>query len=231
MKVIAFNASPRKEKGTTDIIINNFLEGARRAEATTKKYYVTDLEIKGCIGCFTCWTKTPGKCIHRDDMDWLLPEVEEADIILFGTPIYNSNIIHYLQRMIERFLPLQLPWMEEKGETTQHPTRHQRKPQKIVLVAVAGFPDPQAFNIVKALIPNALQILLPSSQILQDAEEIENMKFFTDAVTESAKQIIQFGFVDDKTREKLVVEFDSEMRNKIREKANRYFKNQMKNFG
>jgi len=229
MKVLAFNASPRKEKGTTDIIINNFLEGARRAEATTKKYYVTDLEIKGCIGCFTCWTKTPGKCIHRDDMDWLLPEVEEADIIVLGTPIYNSNIIHYLQRMTERFLPLQLPWMEEKGETTQHPTRHKRKPQKIVLVAVAGFPDPQAFNIVKALVPNALQILLPSSQILQDAEEIERMKFFTDAVTESGKQLIQCGFVDDETREKLVVEFDSEMRNKIREKANRYFKNQIKN--
>jgi len=230
MKVLAFNASPRKEKGTTDIIINNFLEGARRAEATTKKYYVTDLEIKGCIGCFTCWTKTPGKCIHRDDMDWLIPEIEEADIIVLGTPIYNSNIIHYLQRMTERFLPLQLPWMEEKGETTQHPTRHQRKPQKIVLVAVAGFPDPQAFNIVKALVPNALQILLPSSQILQDAEEKERMKFFTDAVKESAKQLIQCGFVDDETREKLVVEFDSEMRNKIREKANRYFKNQMKNF-
>jgi multimeric flavodoxin WrbA len=229
MKVIAFNASPRKEKSTTDIIINHFLEGARREEATTKKYYVTDLEIKGCIGCFTCWTKTPGKCIHRDDMDWLIPEVGEADIIVFGTPIYNGNIIHYLQRMTERFLPLQLPWMEEKGETTQHPPRHQRKPQKLVLVAVAGFPDHQAFKIVKALVPNSLQILLPSSQILQDAEGIEMMKFFTDAVTESARQLIRCGFVDDETREKLVVEFDSEMRKKIRIQTNRYFENQMNN--
>jgi multimeric flavodoxin WrbA len=228
MKVLAFNASPRKQHGTTDIVLNYFLEGARQAGASTKKYYVTDLEIKGCIGCFTCWTKTPGKCIHRDDMDWLIPESQEADVIVLGTPIYNGNIIHYLQRMTERFLPTQLPWMEERGENTQHPPRYRKKQQKIVLVAVAGFPDHQAFNIVKAISPDSLHILLPSSQILQDPEGAELMKDFTDAVTESAKQLIQHGTVDQKTKNKLVVEYSPEMKKMIREHANKHFEAQLK---
>ncbi len=124
MKVIAFNASPRKQNSTTDIILNHFLIGAEQAGATTKKHYVTDLDIKGCTGCFTCWTKTPGRCIHRDDMDWIIPETQEADIIVLGSPIYNGYFTHYHQRMNERLLPTLLPWMETHGETTQHPPRH-----------------------------------------------------------------------------------------------------------
>jgi len=221
--VLALNASPRKQHGTTDIIIDYFLEGARQAGATTKKHYVTDLDIKGCTGCFTCWTKTPGRCIHRDDMDWLIPETKEAEIIIFGTPIYNGNITHYMQRMTERFLPTLLPWMEESGDTTHHPLRYEKKPQKRVLVAVAGFPDHQAFNIVKAISPDSLHILLPSSQILQDMEGKKLMKGFTDAVTESAKQLIRRGEVDQETKNKLVVEHSTEIKNLIREHANRYF--------
>jgi len=72
MKVLAFNASPRKEQSISDIIMKLFLEGAEEGEAETEKYYVVDLNIKGCVGCFSCWTKTPGKCIHRDDMDWII---------------------------------------------------------------------------------------------------------------------------------------------------------------
>ena len=229
VKVLAFNSSPRKENSTTDIILNHFIEGAKQAGATTKKYYVADLDINGCMGCFTCWTKTPGHCIHRDDMDWLIPEIQDADIIVMSTPIYNYYITHYQQRMSERFLPMLLPWMEEKDEVTQHPIRQQRKIMKTVLVAVAGFPDDQAFNLVKQKFQDSLQILLPSSQILQDPEGLKQMKYFTDAVADSAKQLIQSGSVDQETRNKLIVEFRPEMKNSIRERANKYFETQLNN--
>ena len=125
MKILAFNASPRKNKGTTDIILNHFLTAAEETGATTKKHYITDLDINGCRGCFNCWTKTPGKCIHRDDMDWIIPEYGASDIIILATPIYNGNIIHYLQRMTELFLPMALPYQLEDGETTRLSPRHQ----------------------------------------------------------------------------------------------------------
>jgi hypothetical protein len=223
MKVLAFNSSPRKEKGVSEIVMNLFLEGAREAGAETEKYYVADLDIKGCLGCFTCWTETPGRCVHRDDMDWIIPRWREADVIYLGTPIYNYNIVHYLQRMTERMLPTALPIMEEREGSTRHPERHERKPQKTVLAAVAGFPDLENFDVAKALFPNALNILLPSAQILEDPEGSRQVSFFTDAVKEAGRQIVTKGTVDEEVKEKLVVDYPPEVKNMMREEANKYF--------
>ena len=227
MKILAFNASPRKNHGTTDIILNHFLTAAKQAGATAKKHYVTDLNINGCTGCFTCWTKTPGKCIHRDDMDWIIPEYGEADIIIFATPIYNRNIIHYLQQMTERFLPTALPWQVQDGETTRHPERHQRRPQQSILIATAGFPDHQAFTIAKALFPHSLHITLPAAQLLSDPEGAKHMKDFTDAVHQAAKQLVQGETPTPDLIEKLNVHHSPEMKQMIREQANTYFESQL----
>ena len=61
MKLLAFNASPRKVDGTTEVLIDKFVEGAREAGAEIDEYYVVDLKINGCLGCFGCWWKTPGE--------------------------------------------------------------------------------------------------------------------------------------------------------------------------
>ena len=98
MKILAFNGSPRKEHGMTDSLLNLFLESAKAAGAEVTKHYITDLDIKGCTGCFNCWWGTPGKCVQRDDMDWIIPAILDTDILVYATPVYHDNIIHYLQR-------------------------------------------------------------------------------------------------------------------------------------
>ena len=34
--------------------------------------------IAGCIGCFSCWVKTPGKCIIRDDATRIYPLIARS---------------------------------------------------------------------------------------------------------------------------------------------------------
>ena len=226
MKILAFNASPRKEQSISDIIMNLFLDGAEEAGAETEKYYVVDLDINGCVGCFSCWTKTPGKCIHRDDMDWIIPKYGEADIIYFGTPIYNYNIIHYLQRMTERMLPTALPFMVERDGATRHPERYERKEQKTVLAAVAGFPDTENFNQAKALFPNSMHIFLPSAQIIQDPEGGKFITDFKNAVKEAGRQIVN-GDVSEDVKSKLIVDYPPEVKKIIREQANKSFESRI----
>ena len=48
MKILVFNGSPRKSEGTTDILLEAFIEGAKESGADIEKHHVVDLNIGGC---------------------------------------------------------------------------------------------------------------------------------------------------------------------------------------
>jgi len=221
LKLLAFNASPRKANGNTDVLLDKFIEGAGEAGAEAAKHYVVDLDIKGCTSCFSCWWETPGKCVHRDDMDWILPGISESDILLFGTPIYSRNITHYLQRLVERTFPFALPEMYAKDGTTRHP-RRPRKTPRVVLVATCGFPDLVNFDQVRGLFPTALHILLPASFMLFEDGGREHLSDFLDAVRLTGQIMASGRDVPELLRKRLVVEYSEEMKKLIVEKYNAY---------
>lgn len=221
MKVIAFNGSPRRSNGTTDILMEAFLDGARSAGAEVEKHHAIDLDINGCRGCFNCWWVTPGKCVQRDQMDQILPAIAEADVLLLGTPIYGRNVTNYLQRVLERTFVLTLPEMEVREGETHHPGRVSRFP-RMVLAATCGFPDSSNFDIVRALFPYALPILLPAAQLLFYDESKKQLSGFLDAVRLAGEKIASGEEPSPELKDQLIVEFSEEMKRQIVEMHNRY---------
>ena len=221
MKVLAFNASPRKDRGNTDILIEQFIEGLEKGGAEVNKHHIVDLDINGCRSCYTCWWKTPGICVHRDDMDWILKELVEADIILFGTPVYGNNITHHMQRLAERTFSLSLPEMIVKDGTTTHPGRPRKIPQ-MVIIATCGFPETTPFNIIRALFPPALHILLPAAQILHFDYGRKHLSDFLQAVSTAGEQLARNEPVSEELKEQLAIEYTDEMKKEIMEKHNLY---------
>ncbi len=221
LKLIAFNASPRGADGTTDVLMERFIEGARETGAEADKHIVVDLDVNGCLGCFSCWWKTPGRCVQRDDMDWVLPAINESDILLLGTPIYGRNTTHYLQRLLERTFPNTLPEMYIEDGTTRHPGR-QRKTPSVVLAATCGFPDLVNFSVVRGLFPSALHILLPASQILLDEEGREYLSDFLDAVRLAGHTMASGEEIPGTLRERLILDYPEEVKKLIVEKHNLY---------
>jgi len=120
-------------------------------------------------------------------------------------------------------LPTTLHYMEEVEVSTRHPERHKRRPQKTVLAAVAGFPDLENFDVVRMLFPDSLHILLPSAQILEDPVGSKQVSYFTEAVKEAGRQIVSKGAVDDEVKKRLVVDYPPEVKDVLREEANRFF--------
>ena len=82
MKILAINSSPRSGgRSKTELMLNHLVEGMQEAGADVEVVNLREKNIKNCIGCFTCWTKTPGKCLHKDDMtNELFPKWLEADL-------------------------------------------------------------------------------------------------------------------------------------------------------
>jgi len=141
MKVLALNSSPRSDKESyTAMMLNLLVEGMREAGADVEVVNLRKKKIKYCIGCFTCWTKTPGKCVHKDDMsNELFPKWLACDMAIYATPLYYHTINAAMSTFMERTLPAALPFFEEGADgKTFHPLRYKIPPS--VLLTVCGFP-------------------------------------------------------------------------------------------
>jgi len=145
-KVLAFNSSPNMDKGNTALILTPFLEGMRDAGAEVELLYTKKLKINPCQGEFNCWLKTPGKCIHKDDMQKLLPKMREADIWVLASPVYVDGITGPMKNLVDRVLPMVQPFIELRDGHCRHPAREGHAPRKLVLVSNCGFWEVDNFD-------------------------------------------------------------------------------------
>jgi multimeric flavodoxin WrbA len=146
MKILAINSSPKMGEGNTAMILNPFLEGMRAAGAEVELFYTKNLKVNPCKGDYICWFRTPGKCIHTDDMEMLLPKFARADIWVFATPVYFDGISGAMKNLIERMLPLVEPFFELREGHCRHPRRAGTKSGKVVLVSNCGFWEMDNFD-------------------------------------------------------------------------------------
>lgn len=150
MNVLGINGSPRGKDSHTDYILQPFLEGARAAGAATETLYLKDHKIRPCTGCFNCWLVTPGECIIKDDMSWILEKILDADVMVFSTPLYNCSMTALMKAFHERQIPLATPYViiNDDGEMA-HPLRYPEKGhQKWVLISNAGLPEVKHFDVL-----------------------------------------------------------------------------------
>ena len=147
MKVLAFNGSPRMKKGVTDSLLQTFLDGAESAGAQTETVYVAKQKIKYCVGCFSCWFKHPGKCIHDDDMLMIRKKIKAADIIVFGCPVYFDGFTAQMKTMLDRLIAGGSPFIENRDGHARHPSHgKEKKVRKLLLISTCGFGERDNFD-------------------------------------------------------------------------------------
>lgn len=106
MKVIAINASPRKNKNTA-ILLDHALNGAASLDAETELIHLYNLNFKGCISCFACKNKNGnsyGTCGYKDDLTPILEKIENADALILGSPIYLGSVTGEMKSFLERLI-------------------------------------------------------------------------------------------------------------------------------
>lgn len=151
MKITVFNGSPRGEKGNTHRMVVEFLKGAGEAGAETENIFLVQKKIHYCMGCFSCWIKTPGKCVIKDDMEDLLEKYMKSDIVVFASPIYFGSVTGIIKNFIDRSLPLADPHFERNEDGLyRHVNRYKTYP-KILLISNCGFPEQVHFEYFKSI--------------------------------------------------------------------------------
>lgn len=148
MKILIINGSPKAERSNSLRLTHAFVDGIKR-ENTSKqisteveKVDIARLDIQACKGCFACWKVTPGKCCIKDDMQSVLTKLLWADIIIYSFPLYYFNVPGALKNLIDRQLPMVLPFMSEREDgvgSGSHDARYDMSGKRYVLISTCGF--------------------------------------------------------------------------------------------
>ena len=105
MKIISLLGSPKKQGNTAMILekVSTKLKGMADFEII----HIADYKINGCLGC-SCCQQVLDKlgCIQKDDGEKLLHKLIDADIILYGTPLYGHSYSGQLKIFMDRHVAL-----------------------------------------------------------------------------------------------------------------------------
>ena len=101
--ILALNGSPRKG-GNTDLLIDQIFKGARQNNHECQKIYLYSQKISPCVDCRQC-KQGDNQCPTKDDMPQLMQLMAQADVLLFGTPIYWYGPTAKMKLLIDRLRP------------------------------------------------------------------------------------------------------------------------------
>ena len=115
MRVLILNGNP-KPTGF-DQRVDSLADSLRSRGCDVEIEPLRDRDIRLCVGCWSCWWKTPGLCVHRDAMDGILPKMVASDLVVWASPLVMGAISYLLKAAQDRFIPLAHPYIElYKGE-------------------------------------------------------------------------------------------------------------------
>lgn len=98
--ILVLTGSARRN-GNSDRMADAFIKGVLSVGHEVTKFETARRKIGGCKACKTCWSK--GKpCSFQDDFDELAPLLEEADVIVFCTPLYWFSFSTQIKAAIDR---------------------------------------------------------------------------------------------------------------------------------
>lgn len=147
MKILIINGSPKGTPSNSFKLARTFVEGVKsvvekKEEVVVDELQVVSLNIGACKGCFTCWKGTPGVCCQKDDMEMVMEKQKAADMIVWAFPLYVYSVPGILKNLLDRMLPLNLPYMIPRADGYGcgcHPPRFDLRVKKHVVISVCGF--------------------------------------------------------------------------------------------
>ncbi len=210
MKVLALNSSARTgDVSKTEIVLDYLVHGMREVGAEVEVIELRKKKIRYCIGCFTCWTKTPGMCIHKDDMTKeILPTYLDSDLVILATPLFHYTVNALMKTFIERTLPVSLPFFEKRDDVTRHPSRHEAPP--VVVLSVAGFPEESVFDALKFYVnfmfPKqrlVAEIYRTSSEMFTRESTSKKISDIREALIQGGRELVQSMKISQETMDRI----------------------------
>ena len=135
----------------------------------THYFDLSTMKISPCVGCYGCWTRTPGKCVIRDDathgISTYRPERQGTYITRVRYGCYDS----VMKRMLETAIPVQQAFIRiHNGET--HHVQRAVVPKQATIIAYGDLTDEEKDIFSKLVSRNSQNMNFASFRIIFTTE-------------------------------------------------------------
>ena len=131
MNALILNGSPRKN-GNTSHALRAIEEGLKRNH-TVESLNVYDFTFRPCRNCDAC-KRNGGNCIQADDTIKIINKITDAELIIFGSPVYWWGISAQLKDVVDKFY---------SRDDESKPTLRTKKKIGIVVCGAETTDDPE----------------------------------------------------------------------------------------
>lgn len=179
-KWVFINGSPHSE-GHTQRLAERFLQTLGSVQVTRVDCFAQ--KIQPCDDCKFCYRQ---EACSKRDMDDIYRAIEEADGLLFATPVYHNGFPAPMKAVIDRF---QRYWAARFIHGKKPPVA---KAKKAVLLTVSGSCSDRGGSLLQAQLEPPLTVLhatLCATVHIKETDSREVTAFDLEQVERAAQQL------------------------------------------
>ena len=107
MQIVAIISSYRKKGNTAHIVqqIEAHMRALAACQNTSLEFevlYLSDMNLRSCRGCRTCFDRGEDKCPLKDDVPAIKAKMDAADGVIFATPVYVDDVSGLMKTLLDR---------------------------------------------------------------------------------------------------------------------------------
>lgn len=172
MKILILNGNPKADYVEFDSYIEDLKQSLGHKSHETKNIMLRNLQLHDCIGCYTCWLKTPGVCCFNDGIEDILKEYLAADVVILASPIIMYYVSALLKRVNDRLLPFGHPFLVLRDNRMAHVPRYSHYPKTTLLLDNQEESNRESLELIEMVYKNSVRGLAKIWSTKQDVEEI-----------------------------------------------------------
>jgi multimeric flavodoxin WrbA len=124
-----------------------------------RSFALAGMDIGPCRGCFSCWLKTPGRCVIADDQEAVLAAAAGCERFIWLTPVTFGGYSPELKKALDRIIPILLPFFKRVRGETHHPLRYPPFRRRLLVVGTRREDDAEGEQAFRRLVGrNALNM-------------------------------------------------------------------------
>lgn len=128
MNITILNANHDASDRVFDTYIDGCVKSLQSRNYTVKTHPLREMKINYCTGCWSCWSKTPGRCKLSDDMETIYPSIIRSRLLILAAPLVLGFPSSLLKKVQDRLIPLICPFLLVINREFRHERRYSNHP-------------------------------------------------------------------------------------------------------